>query len=293
MPRQINALIVDDSATTRKLVISALKQTGLAEFVFTEATDGVDAMTKFLPGQTELIFVDLNMPRMSGLEFIRGLHKRHKICPAAVVITSESDRKRLQEIEIEPGVAALLLKPVDRDRLRTGLKALVDGIPERGGPCPVPHGECVPLAMEEVMARACEMKLTPASADEGVRHGNVVLGVLSLLGGVHWSVSLGFTHEAACGVAAKFSGSEMKSVDQDVGDAIGEITNIVGGRLKFLLAARDVAVKCSLPMVFSASGLQILAPHPVNAAISHVHFDSPVGKLWTAVSIGATSGIVL
>jgi two-component system, chemotaxis family, chemotaxis protein CheY len=291
--RQINALVVDDSATTRKLVMTALKQTGLAEFVFTEATDGVDALAKFLPGQTELIFVDMNMPRMSGLDFIRGLHKRYPICPAAVVITAESDRKRLKEIETEPGVAALLLKPVDRDRLRTGLKTLVDGIPERTGPCPVPHGECVPLALEEVMAKACEMKLAPASADESVRHGNVVLGVMSLLGGVHWSVSLGFTPEAACGVASKFSGNEMTSVDQDVGDAIGEITNIVGGRLKLLLLARDIVVKHSLPMVFSATGLAVLAPHPVKTAISHAHFDSPVGRLWTAVSIGTTSGIVL
>ena len=293
MPRQVNALIVDDSATTRKMVISALKQTGLAEFLFTEATDGMDALAKFLPGQTELIFVDMNMPRMSGLEFIRNLHRRHHICPQAVVITAESNRKRLEEIENEPGVAALLLKPVDRDRLRTGLKALVDGIPERSGSCTVPHGECVPLALEEVLARACEMKLMREPADEGVRRGDIVLGMLSVFGGVHWSVSLGFTCEAACGVASKFSGSEMKSVDQDVGDAIGEITNIVGGRLKLFLAAREIAVKFSLPVVVGGSGLQILAPHPMKSAISHTHFDSPVGRLWTAVSIGATTGIVL
>ncbi|HVP11828.1 MAG TPA: response regulator [Phycisphaerae bacterium] len=291
--RQINALIVDDSATTRKLVISALKQTGLAEFLFTEAADGVDAMAKFLPGKTELIFVDMNMPRMSGLEFIRSLHKRHKICPAAVVITAESDRKRLKEIENEPGVAALMLKPVDRDRLRSGLKTLVDGIPERTGPCAVPHGECVPLALEEVLARACELKLTPAPVDESVTRGEVVLGMLSVFGGVHWSVSLGFASEAACGVASRFSSSEMESVDQDVGDAIGEITNIVGSRIRLLLAARDVTVKCSLPMVINASGLQILAPHPLKTVINHSYFQSPVGRLWTAVSIGATSGIVL
>jgi CheY-specific phosphatase CheX len=137
------------------------------------------------------------------------------------------------------------------------------------------------------------MKLTPASADENVRQGNAVLGVLSIYGGVHWLVRLGFTPEAACGVASKFAASEMKSVDQDVGDAISEITNMVGGRIRLLLAARDITVRCLLPMVVSAAGLHILAPHPKKAAIGYSHFDSPVGKLWTTVSIGPTSGVVL
>jgi CheY-like chemotaxis protein len=291
--RQIDALIVDDSATTRKLVMSSLKQAALAEFVFTEAVDGIDALAKYLPGKTELIFVDMNMPRMSGLEFIRELHRRNKVCPPAVVITAESDTQRLKEMMGEPGVAALLLKPVDRDRLRLGLKTLVDGIPERDGLCPVPHGECVPLAMEEVLARACELNLKRVPVDEEIRHGDVVIGVMSVFGGVHWSVSLGFSATTACTVAAKFSGVEMGSIGQDVGDAIGELTNIVGGRLKLLLAARDIAVKFSLPTVFSASGLKVLCPNPLNTAVHYVHFDSPAGKLWTAVTIGTTTGVVL
>ena len=291
--RQIDALIVDDSGTTRKLVMASLKQAALAEFVFSEAGDGVEALDKYVPGKTELVFVDMNMPRMNGLEFIRELHRRNKICPPAVVITAESDTGRLKEMMNEPGVAALLLKPVDRDRLRTGLKTLVDGIPERAAVCAVPHGECVPLALEEVLARACELKLSPAPVDEAVRHGEIVLGVLSVLGGVHWSVSLGFTAAAACGVASKFSGTAMPSVNQDVGDAIGELTNIVGGRLRPLLAARDIAINLSLPTVLSASGLKILSPNPAHTAFYLRHFDSPVGKLWTAVAIGATTGIVL
>ena len=83
MARQINALMVDDSATMRKLVICALKQTALADFRFTEAADGVDALARLVPGEADIVFADLNMPRMNGLEFIRELRQRHKVCPPA------------------------------------------------------------------------------------------------------------------------------------------------------------------------------------------------------------------
>ncbi len=81
MLRRINALIVDDSPTTRKMVMTALNQTGLAEFDFTEANDGIDALAQYRAGQTQLLFVDMNMPRMNGRDFIRKLHTQHDQCP--------------------------------------------------------------------------------------------------------------------------------------------------------------------------------------------------------------------
>lgn len=293
MARPIRALIVDDSATTRKLVMSALHQTALADFHFTEAVDGMDALTQFLPGETELIFADLNMPRMSGLEFVRQLHQRHKICPPVVVITAESDRQRLKEILDEPGVAAMMLKPVDRDRLRTGLKTLVDGIPGRDASCVVPHGECVSLALEEILLRTCELTLARTPPYESIRQGDVLLGMTSIIGGVHWAVSVGFTRPAAATIARTFAGVQTAMADEDLGDAIGELVNMIGGRIKFLLASREIAAHFTIPTVISASALRVLRPHPRNNAISFVHYDSPAGQLWTAVTAGATSGLVL
>jgi len=90
MAREIRALIVDDSRTTRKMVMTALDQAGLAKFDFTEAEDGLDALEKFRPDETEIIFTDMHMPRMDGVEFLRRLHSLHKTCPPAVMITGES-----------------------------------------------------------------------------------------------------------------------------------------------------------------------------------------------------------
>ena len=57
--------------------MKALDLTGLAKFAFTEAEDGLDALEKYRDGDTDIVFVDMNMPRMGGLEFIRELHTRH------------------------------------------------------------------------------------------------------------------------------------------------------------------------------------------------------------------------
>ena len=159
MVRQLNTLIVDDSRTTRQMVMAALKQTGLAEFTFTEADDGIHALDQYQDGHTQLLFVDMNMPRMNGLEFIRKLRTQHKNCPPAVMITGESSTDKLTEAMHETGIDAFLLKPVDRDRLRTGLKTLIDSIPEPHGPSMVPNGECVSQALEEMLAKACKIEL--------------------------------------------------------------------------------------------------------------------------------------
>ena len=112
MARKVQALIVEDSHSIRQMVMRALNQTGLAEFVFTEAEDGIDALEKYQPGQTQILFVDMNMPRMGGLEFIRELHARHTDCPPGVIITAESGKEKLMEALKETGVDAFLLKPV-------------------------------------------------------------------------------------------------------------------------------------------------------------------------------------
>ena len=293
MPRQIDALLVDDSPTTRKLIMSALDQTGLAEFRYTEAEDGLDALRKYRPGQTQILFVDMNMPRMNGLEFIRKLHEQHKHCPPAVMITAESNQQRLREAINETGVDAFLLKPVDRDRLRTGLKTLVDSIPEQSGPCVVPHGECVTEAMHDVLDKICQLELTPEPEDEAIRSGDIILGLVSIVGAVQWAVGVGFTRDAAVGVASKFFGSATPFASPEMGDAIGEITNIISGRTKSLLTARDLEVTVSLPTVICASSFQMLIQRRRKSAAAYTHFGSPVGKMWNMVTVGLHPGMVL
>ncbi|MBM3958093.1 MAG: response regulator, partial [Gemmatimonadetes bacterium] len=63
---EINALVVDDSGIMRKMVMRSLAESRLAQFTFTEAQDGADALTKFRDAAFDMLFVDWNMPNMSG-----------------------------------------------------------------------------------------------------------------------------------------------------------------------------------------------------------------------------------
>jgi chemotaxis protein CheX len=145
--------------------------------------------------------------------------------------------------------------------------------------------------MQTILASACDLGLTAEPNDESVRQGKIVLGMVSIQGEVHWSVALGFTQSSASAVASRFAGYEIPSEGPDLGDAIGEIANIVAGRIKHDLGAKHLAVNISLPTVIWAEAFQVLLQH--NTAMDYAHFNSEAGKIWTMVAVGIDNGIML
>jgi two-component system, chemotaxis family, chemotaxis protein CheY len=79
-------LVVDDSATMRRIVINTMQRLGYTEVV--EAGDGVEAMDRFDPS-IGLVITDWNMPNMSGIDFARTLraHPMGKTVPILMVTT--------------------------------------------------------------------------------------------------------------------------------------------------------------------------------------------------------------
>ena len=63
-------LIVDDSATMRRIVANSLSRIGYDQYI--EAEDGVDALGKF-DGSVEFIITDWNMPTRGGLDLVRQI----------------------------------------------------------------------------------------------------------------------------------------------------------------------------------------------------------------------------
>ena len=69
----IKVLVVDDSATMRKMVIASLSAIG--DVAFEQAVSGLDAIERLTVSVIDLVVLDLNMPDVHGLEvlrFIRG-----------------------------------------------------------------------------------------------------------------------------------------------------------------------------------------------------------------------------
>lgn len=120
----LHAMVIDDSAIMRKLVMRSLSESGLANFTFTEAEDGVDALQKFDPDKVNILFVDWNMPRMSGIDLIRQVRARQKRRIPIVMITTESTMEKVQEALDEAGVDTFIVKPFTVEVLQKKLSPL-------------------------------------------------------------------------------------------------------------------------------------------------------------------------
>lgn len=130
--RKLRALVVDDSRIMRTMVMTTLGKAGLADFEFTEAEDGVDALAKFDPKLIDIIFADWNMPNMSGYDFVRKIriNKKNDHIPV-IMVTSEKTVGKMSDALSRAGANAYICKPFTVADLSNKLAKLVAGIPER------------------------------------------------------------------------------------------------------------------------------------------------------------------
>ena len=115
-------MVVDDSLMVRQQVGRALSG---AEFEVIEAKDGIDGFEKLqaTPGVV-LVVCDVNMPRLSGLEFLEAVRGEPSLAHVTVVmLTTEGQADRIQRAKAL-GAKAWILKPFKADLLVAAVKKL-------------------------------------------------------------------------------------------------------------------------------------------------------------------------
>lgn len=126
----LKALVIDDSRIMRQMVMESLRKAKLAEFEFTEAEDGKDALTKLGANEIHIAFVDWNMPNMSGIDFVREvrkLEKREDKDPIPLVmVTSEKTISKVEEALDEAGADSFISKPFTVETMEVKLKKVVE-----------------------------------------------------------------------------------------------------------------------------------------------------------------------
>ncbi len=113
-------LVVDDSATVRKLVIYSL---GPNKYNCIEASDGMEALEKMAQNPVDLIIADLNMPKMNGLELVRTVRKENKEIPV-IMLTTQSDQESKKK-GLAAGANVYLIKPAPVHLLLYKVKSLL------------------------------------------------------------------------------------------------------------------------------------------------------------------------
>jgi len=113
--RALNILLVDDDEVDVMTVKRAFQKANITNKLFV-ASDGVEALELLrdgtVPAHRRLVLLDLNMPRMNGLELLRELRKDPALQAITVVVltTSNEDRDRVDAFQLN--VSGYLLKPV-------------------------------------------------------------------------------------------------------------------------------------------------------------------------------------
>jgi len=115
-------LVVDDSATMRRIVVNSLLRIGFNETV--EAADGAEALAKF-DDSIRFVITDWNMPNMSGTEFTKALRLRSdgKEVPV-LMVTARSVRDDIL-VAMEAGVNNYIVKPFTPQVLKEKIDALL------------------------------------------------------------------------------------------------------------------------------------------------------------------------
>ena len=148
-PAKMRVLVVDDSSLVRLYYRSALEKAG---FEVEQAINGIEAMERVLSQPFDLVIVDVNMPRMDGLTFLRALR-----CGAADVATLPalmiSTESEAQDVAAARAAGAnfYLIKPVARSRI--------------GSACLRPHGRRVVSALQEQFVNEARELIRQATDD--------------------------------------------------------------------------------------------------------------------------------
>jgi two-component system chemotaxis response regulator CheY len=108
-------LVVDDASLVRLYYRDALERAG---FEVDEALNGLEALEKLLGTPPDLLIVDVNMPRMDGMTFLRTLRRQDlPVASIPALVTSTEAGPHDIEAARAAGANFYLVKPVDRDVL--------------------------------------------------------------------------------------------------------------------------------------------------------------------------------
>lgn len=129
-PKMLHILLVDDDAVDVMNVQRAFKRNNILNPLYV-ANDGLEALDLLrgagevrIPGERRLILLDLNMPRMNGLEFLRELRADPQLHHLTVVVLTTSDDERDKIEAYNLNVAGYILKPVTFNAFVEAMSAL-------------------------------------------------------------------------------------------------------------------------------------------------------------------------
>ncbi len=162
----MKVLVVDDDLELLGLISYALRQAG---YLAVEATDGALVLTAFEREEPDLVILDVNLPRLSGLEVCRKIRATSRV-PIMMLTVRAGEEDQVQALDL--GADDYLTKPFSPRTLLARVRALLRRAGEVEKPAPLMVGDFV-LDLER--------QAVTVAAGEPVRLTKLELRLLQLL----------------------------------------------------------------------------------------------------------------
>ncbi len=125
----MRALVVDDEPLVRSELVYALGKVA-ADVEVTEAPDAVEALRELAAERYDVVFLDINLPGLSGLEATRVINAQ-PVKPQVVFVTAH-DTHAVDAFEL--AVCDYVVKPVSQERLARTIERVRAALQSAGGP---------------------------------------------------------------------------------------------------------------------------------------------------------------
>ena len=119
----LKCIVIDDIEEAIKLVVDHIKK--IPELILVDTfTDPLDALLFLETNNIDLVFIDVKMPHLNGIEFIETLRAKRGNKIPTFVVTSGYDQYALSGFE--QGAVDYLLKPIGFKRFKTSIERILE-----------------------------------------------------------------------------------------------------------------------------------------------------------------------
>lgn len=114
-----NALVIDDNRATADSLVRVLRALGFQSRAAYGPGPGMAILSAERP---DLIFLDINMPGVSGFEILSYVGREPRLAAVPVFVCTSDDQPQTRQQALKNGARDFLLKPVTVDLLEEALK---------------------------------------------------------------------------------------------------------------------------------------------------------------------------
>lgn len=134
---------------------------------------------------------------------------------------------------------------------------------------------CVKDSILAIFKSIFSVEPIPRPTEDGAKVGDGVVGIISFVGDVTWLLMLVLPKSSAQTIAFKFTNFEVAYESPDMGDVVGELSNVLAGDIVARLSAEGTKVTMSLPTIMRGHDVEPLLPRGLPSV--KMHYTIPDG----------------